>query len=264
MSRPIVVLFLLFCCTVATAYDLRFFVHIPKTGGTTFRHIFAADCSKTWTFFADSPGKPSDFFFLSGLIKHNNYTCFQGHMSWELVDHIIEEFPQYSIATFLLLRDPKARLISQYYYEQAIYNRSYTPQDFFYANSNVYPLYLGDNATDIIEQQVTYLGITEYYHETLSYLLSVGFIRNFDDVINYSTRKVHQVAPSNEVIELADKYTKEDARLYQVAMQRFSVGELMSVAGSEIYESTLQSLNSIQHDCKNDEEGIGSGRCRQK
>lgn len=262
MARRILLLFFVIGCVAA--YDVRFFVHIPKTGGTTFRHIFAADCSKTWTFFADSPGKPSDLFFVLGLIKHNNYTCFQGHMSWDLVENIAYALPQYEIATFLLLRDPRARLISQYYYEQAIHNRSYTPVDFFYANANIYSLYLGVNATDVVEQRVTYVGITEYYHETLSYLLRVGFINNRDAVVNYSTRKVHQITPSLEVIQLADKYTEEDFRLYQAAMRRFSIGELMSVAGDETYESTLEEINGRRHECKNDEEGIGSGRCRQK
>lgn len=262
--RATLLLSLVLLCVGVGAHDIRVFVHIPKTGGTTFRHIFAADCSKTWTFFADSPGKLSDVLFVIDLIKHNNYTCFQGHMDWEIVDAVRMAFSEANISTFVLLREPKHRLISQYYYEQAIHNKSYVAEEFFTANANVFSRYLGSNAAAVIEGEATYVGITEYYHETLSYLLTVGFLRNRDNVINYSTRKVHHSTPSMEVNMLAEKYVDEDKILYQKALQRFSVGELMSVAGSDAYESALLDLNSRVHACKNDLEGIGSGYCRQK
>lgn len=258
------ILVLAFLCTVVAAHDIRFFVHIPKTGGTTFRHIFAADCGKTWTFFADSPGNLSDAFFVIDLIKHNNYTCFQGHMEWEMVAHVREALKDRNLTTFVLLREPKARLVSQYYYEQAIHNKSYTPVDFFEANANLVSRYLGSNAAGVIEKQADFVGITEYYHETLSYLVVAGFLRNRDDVVNYNTRKVHRTSMPMNMLMLAEKYVEEDNILYQKAMQRFTMSELMSVSGNEQYETTLADLNNRTHECKNDAEGIGSGYCRYK
>lgn len=255
---------LLMCVCVINAYDVRFFLHIPKTGGTTFRHIFAMDCSRTWTFFAESPGKVEDAHFISGLVMHNNYTCFQGHMTWDLVRAVSETLSTKSIASFILFREPTARLISQYYYDQVLHNVSYDANTFFSANGNVLRRYLGENVSQVIEEMATFIGITEFYHETLSYLLSVGFINDRHEVINYNTRKVHQKAPPAELFQLADENTIEDRHLYQLAMKRFSTEELMSVVQEQDYHQTLAELNGRLHECKNDEEEIGSGKCRQK
>lgn len=255
---------LLLCVSIINAYDVRFFLHIPKTGGTTFRHIFAMDCSRTWTFFAESPGKVEDAHFISGLVTRNNYTCFQGHMTWDLVRAVSETLTTKSIASFVLFREPTTRLISQYYYDQVLHNTSYDANAFFSANGNVIKKYLGGNASQVIEESATFVGITEFYHETLSYLLAVGFINNRNEVVNYNTRKVHQKTPLSDLFQLADENTIEDRHLYQLAMKRLSVEELMSVVHDQNYHQVLDELNSNLHECKNDEEEIGSGKCRQK
>ena len=260
-GRLAVLLLLVVSCSTET---IRIFVHIPKTGGTTFRHIFAQDCKRTWTFFADAPGTVRDLTFILNLLTQKNYTCFQGHMSWELVDALSCHLPQDDVITFILLRDPTARLISQYHYEQAIFNRSYAPDDFFPRNANVIAQYLGSNASSVIGSRATYIGITEYYHETLSYLTAVGFFYNATNVINYNTRKVHRKPSSPELFKLALEYSDKDQEIYEAGIARFFDEQLYTMEYNDVYFKTLQELNTRDHNCVNDEQGIGSGKCWQK
>lgn len=243
----------------ASCETLRFFVHVPKTGGTTFRHIFAQDCEKMWTFLANSPGTVHDVTRIRAL-RHENYTCFQGHMTWELVDAVREQLHECTIQTFILLREPVARLISQYYYEQVIFETNYSPDQFFSLNANIVAQYLGKDARQVVAAGATYVGLTEYYHETLSYLLAVGFLSNFNATVDYSTRKVHQREPSQEVRDLAYLYTDEDRPIYDTARVRF-FDQLLMVNETETYARALKELNARPHTCKNDDAGIGSGRC---
>lgn len=260
-GRVAVLLLLVACCAAST---VRIFIHIPKTGGTTFRHIFAQDCERTWTFFADAPGTVHDLSFVMNLLTQKNYTCFQGHMSWDLVDVLSQHLANHEVLTFVLLRDPVARLISQYHYEQAIFNRSYAPDDFFPRNANVIAQYLGEDAVSVIEKRVTYIGITEYYHETLSFLTAVGFFRNATNVINYNTRKVHRKPSSPELYEIASRCTEKDRIIYETAIARFFENQMVPMETDTIYNKTLRELNLRDHVCVNDEQGIGSGRCWQK
>lgn len=248
------------CVGCVTAETLRFFVHIPKTGGTTFRHIFAQDCGKAWTFLANAPGTVHDISLLKALL-HENYTCFQGHMSWELVELARATFSEHNISTFVLLREPINRLISQYYYEQTIFSTDYEPEQFFSLNANIITRYLGDDAVEVARSRATYVGLTEYYHETLSYLLAVGFLNNYSAVVNYNTRKVHQRHSAPEVRVLAAQYTDDDRLVYDAAWSRFFGNELFSVEGVAAYMRALNDLNMTPHVCKNDDAGIGSGRC---
>lgn len=259
--RVAVVLLLIACCSAAT---IRIFIHIPKTGGTTFRHIFAQDCERTWTFFADSPGTVHDLTFMMNLLSQKNYTCFQGHMSWDLVDALSQRLPHDEIVTFVLLRDPVSRLISQYHYEQAIFNRSYAPEDFFPSNANVISQYLGNDAISVIRDRATYVGITEYYHETLSFLTAVGFFHNATNVINYNTRKVHRKPSTSQLYDLASLHTDKDQPIFETAIARFFDEQLAKMEYDEIYNKTLRELNLHDHNCINDEQGIGSGKCWQK
>lgn len=258
MTWRLLLVALLIVCT--TAETLRFFVHVPKTGGTTFRHIFAQDCARTWTFLANSPGTVRDASLVRAM-RHENYTCFQGHMTWELVEAVRAELPDCVIETFVLLRDPIARLISQYYYEQVLTEISYAPEVFFPLNANVVSRYLGADALDVVQHAATHVGLTEYYHETLSYLLAVGFLRNYNATVDYSTRKVHQRAPTADVRQLAIENTREDQQIYAYATARFFDEQLTRVNQSDVYARALRDLNTRPHACKNDEAGIGSGRC---
>lgn len=243
--------------------DIRFFVHIPKTGGTTFRHIFAQDCEHIWTFMANAPGDVKDMPLMNTLLVRDNYTCFQGHMSWDLVERVKTAYPNRRVSTFILAREPTSRLESQYYYEQAIHNHSYTPELFYLMHADEMMKFLGDDALAIIKERATYIGITERYHETLSYLLSVGFLRNYAAAVEYSARKVYRRSSTDEMQRLALNYTKNDRVLYEAAQVRFD-HQLTSVRDDELYVSALRELDTNEHTCKNDETGIGSGRCWQK
>ncbi len=248
------------CVGCASAETLRFFVHIPKTGGTTFRHIFAQDCNRTWTFLANAPGTAHDISLIRTLLIEN-YTCFQGHMSWELVDIARRTFTEHNISTFVLLREPVDRLISQYYYEQTIFDTNYEAEEFMALNANTVARYLGEDAIEVVRSRATYVGLTGFYHETLSYLLAVGFLNNYDAVVNYNMRKVHQRRASVEVRGLAVEYTDKDRIIYGEAQGRFFDQQLGSIGNSTLYTRALHDLNSLPHVCKSDDAGIGSGRC---
>lgn len=252
-------LVLTLCLTCTAAETLRFFVHVPKTGGTTFRHIFAQDCGRVWTFLANAPGTVHDGPLIRALFAEN-YTCFQGHMSWELVESIRELLPQHNVSTFVLLREPVSRLVSQYYYEQTIFNTNYVPEQFMSMNANIIARYLGANASVVVRQQATHVGLTEWYHETLAYLLATGFLKNYSAVVNYNSRKVHQRQISPDVRDLAVAFTDTDRVIYSEAAARFE-SELTDVKDSLLFSRALRDLNTYSHTCKNDEAGIGSGKC---
>ena len=66
---------------------------------------------------------------------------------------------------------------------------------------------------------------------------------------------------SPEVRGLALDYTEQDRIIYGEAQDRFFDVQLASVANSTMYVRALHDLNTLPHVCKNDDSGIGSGRC---
>lgn len=258
----VTILVALVCVQGGQATDrLRFFVHIPKTGGTTFRHIFAADCAHTWTFLARSPGNINDFPLVKALILQHNHTCFQGHMSWDLVAMARRHFFNHTVESFVMLREPNARLLSNYYYDQIILNKTFAADDYFSDHANTIALYLGngdkETAKNVLLYETTHIGITEHYHETLAYLLAVGFLENYENVINYSTRKVRPRNDFDPLLKTAFLFNADDIELYDTAQTIFFQRQL----NDETYKKALIALNNITHECKNDEAGIGSGKC---
>ena len=263
----IVFVVLVVCSQISHAGSdrLRFFVHIPKTGGTTFRHIFAADCTHTWTFLAKSPGNINDFPLVKTLVMQHNHTCFQGHMAWDLVAMTRRYFYNHTIESFVLLREPNARLLSSYYYDQMVFNQTFVVDDYFSDHANAIALYLGngdmETAKNVLLYETTHVGITEYYHETLAYLLAVGFLENYETVVNYRTRKVRPRNDFDPLLKTAILFNAEDSDLYSIGLSIFFERQLEQFSNETTYKNAIAALNNNTHTCKNDEIGIGSGKC---
>ena len=83
------------------------FLHIPKTGGQSVHHFFETSFKKTEIF----PGRINEQLAHYSIDEMNNYKIFSGHFDWDIMGNL--QGPKY---TFTILRDPKERIFSFYFY----------------------------------------------------------------------------------------------------------------------------------------------------
>jgi hypothetical protein len=138
------------------------FLHIPKTAGTSLRY---------WL---DGQFEKKDIFPHEYQIRHfpaaeiASYRFFRGHYSLFDIRHIPG-----SVTTFTVLREPRARLLSQYYYYRSF--KSLLPKG---ADANARPDPLRVKAR---------LNLNEYFSDP--------DVRNFREVDNFQTRILLNITP---------------------------------------------------------------------
>ena len=83
------------------------FLHIPKTAGQSVHHFFETSFKKNEIF----PGRVNRQLAQYSIEEMNNYKIFSGHLDWDIMENL--QGPKY---TFTILRDPKERIFSFYFY----------------------------------------------------------------------------------------------------------------------------------------------------
>ncbi len=90
------------------------FLHLPKTAGTTLRNHVVENVSAVFTHYSNQDWL--DFVYSRGL---SNIDCFFGHFNYGT--HSLLKHRGYDqIKTFTMLRNPIERVISAYYYHNAL------------------------------------------------------------------------------------------------------------------------------------------------
>ncbi len=250
---------------------VRTFLHIPKTGGTTFRHIFSDDCT--------SKGMNS-FVFMSQMVVNNTKNveqikaliledkvrCLYGHLSWAVLKQVQTENPRIVFDIFLMLREPVPRAISHYVYNMKARNETWSYMMFFEEYSNHITNYLHDSKLSIetiLFSHIHYIGLTEYFHETLAYLYAIRYLGNRDSIINSKSRKVvSEKVITDEMWEAASMQNIIDQEVYQLAVDIFLEQlDSMTEEQNAIYSDIVTEIYENNHDCEDDDVNVGSGKC---
>lgn len=209
--------------------------HIPKTGGTTFRHILINNYS--WRHI-DLPGfkkiiiKPTNFPFNSFIIKQ--IMSLSGH--WlRYTDDMKLLFPHVKFIVFL--REPISRIISLFFHIQRYENPNIIFREWVAENyagpilSNFQTRFIAsdcniDHAKSILDNGYFFAGITELFDKSL---LILKQILGNDIEVRYETKRSSKRS-RNEILE--------DRKNSEVLKKLYQHNEL----DFQIYEYVRQSM----------------------
>ncbi|NBC02741.1 MAG: sulfotransferase family 2 domain-containing protein [Bacteroidetes bacterium] len=221
-------------------------VHMPKSGGASFRHLLENHFKKGYLQDHDYPihdprdkrhrkvrwkrtwNRVSDTLFN----RYQNVECIHGHF----LPYKYEEFYQSGDHTFVTwLRDPLERLTSHYYYWKEYHDKmdqqpllkkfleeNWSFEDFAFSEEvrNIYSLFLWKFPVE----RFKFIGITEFYNEDLTF-----FAENFLDKSEVSIPKknVNKKSKEKKTIDRGlEKEIKEfhanDYQLYEYALKQRS------------------------------------------
>jgi len=207
--------------------------HIPKTGGTTFRHILINNYS--WRHI-DFPGskkiiiKPTNFPFNSFIIKQ--IMSLSGH--WlRYTDDMKLLFPHVKFIVFL--REPISRIISLFFHIQRYENPNIIFREWVAENyagpilSNFQTRFIAsdcniDHAKSILDNGYFFAGITELFDKSL--LILKRMLGNNIEV-RYETKRsskrsrneILEDRKNSEALENLYQYNEIDYQLYDYVKQ---------------------------------------------
>jgi len=84
-------------------------LHIPKTGGTSVRHLLAANYGSG--FYGFLPVVRADSFWTVNQKEQSKFTCLSGHLAYGMTSSF-----SWPVEYLVTLRDPVERLLSLYHY----------------------------------------------------------------------------------------------------------------------------------------------------
>ncbi|ANY65920.1 hypothetical protein BBD42_05135 [Paenibacillus sp. BIHB 4019] len=210
---------------------LLLYVHIPKTGGTSFTQAIVEHCPKAVYYFqvADKPD------LLRQTLKKADALC--GHLPFGL-HHTTTRPCQY----VTMLRDPVDQIASFFYfkYKNKNYPDNYNPYltfEEFLNNSYFDPEYvnvqtrflsgeLGSTSPNLnlairnLEQHISFAGITELYAESQFLFMKImGWEPKVYSKINANENRPPKTELTSDMIDLILLKNASDVELYYLARQ---------------------------------------------
>lgn len=202
--------------------------HIPKTGGTTFRHILINNYSWRHIDFMESKKiiiKPTDFPFNSSIIKQ--IKSLSGH--WlRYTDDMKLLFPNVKFIVFL--REPISRIISLFFHIQRYENPNIIFREWVAENyagpilSNFQTRFIAgecdlDHAKSILDNGYFVAGVTDLFDKSLL-ILKKMLGDNIE--VKYETKRsskrnrneILEDHKNSEALEKLYQYNELDFRLY--------------------------------------------------
>jgi len=222
-----------------------FFVHVPKSAGTSFRKMLHSIFTMNEVYPTNAEIKKAsnpyvNVKMLKGL-KPNRIKktkLFHGHMPHFCVKHL-----NYPIKKLTFLRDPVQRTISNLYHLQR-HNKKYKEstlneilkkeplrfnnrQTRYFLNSEFNLRRLDQHHLDVALfnlEKMDFLGITERYDESIE-LLSKTFNWTFEKIEKLNQNKAKKKSQYNveeDVLDLIKQNTKLDEQLYAYGLLLFN------------------------------------------
>lgn len=227
-----------------------FFVHIPKTAGTSFRkaceayfgvrHV-AYDYSKsspeTAPFIKNVIYGDGDFLEFSEYMKENEVKFLCGHVPATKYLHLM------GVAnTIVFLRDPVQRVISEYHH--FVTHKGYD-KDFrtFYTTSNYINRFLRW-LKDVPLTAIGFIGLTEKYENSLHQINHFYNLNIHSLELNRGPEEKNEI--SKEMIEEIESLNEEDVRLYNNAKNLLNVRSELFKKGYSFVHGEIQNVKQAE------------------
>lgn len=200
-------------------------IHIPKTGGTSFRlvleEVYGKKNIQQWY----SPARHNE-----SIVLDKSARVLHGHISLKIYRKLVSDYPfctETPVITWI--RDPVERLISEYYYFYNVISdqlssymnktpglknrmvRTLIEYARFYAKRNMYPRYLSPGWAE--KGQLLFVGQTEQFQDDiirLSKIMDWNSVPYFDE---NQTKEKKELSDHEQSIVLSS--VRQDSEIYQ-------------------------------------------------
>lgn len=192
--------------------DKFIFLHIMKTGGTSLRHSLDETFGKKLLV---DPSHRLDRLTDKGILRlhksllvypknYKDYEIIFGHFNYRKYRHL-------GRPTITILRDPVERVRS--HYSAGIKRQVISLENFCKATANTMTFMTGGDLSKFY-----FVGIAEYYSETLQYISKIVDKQLFEYRFNTNANKM---TLNQYHIETIKQYNQDDLKLYKEALKYF-------------------------------------------
>lgn len=228
-----------------------FFVHIPKTAGTSFRksvesyfsvekvlYDYSDKSSETSPLVANIIYQDCDYFSLKQNLVENDIRFLSGHIS---INKYVHVFGVRDVVTFL--RDPIQRLISEYFHFVRYYGYKKSFKDFYrtgqFVNRQVKML------SSVPLESIGFIGLTECYDLSINQInhkYSTDFKVSQLNTGRYDMGEKYSVS-DDDILEIKE-LNKDDLMLYSKVVEIFNERSKLFKKGLSYVHGTIQQCSS--------------------
>ena len=234
--------------------DKYFFVHVPKTAGTSFRKSLAEKFVLIGDYGVDSP-------VTSRVVKQFVYTkpdrfmlkmqFIEGRAQWITGHAPIYRYLDFVSAkhVFTFVRNPIEQILSHYNHFAKHSTFQGTLEDFI--NDEKFQNVQAKTLNVLPVSLIGYVGITEKYYSSLSYIQSVYKMDFSFKQENVNTKKEIEVEQlSDDVLAKLVKFNCNDLKLYNSAIKLHEQRQLILKNGKDwTYSHILVNKNGLVTGC---------------